>query len=137
MNDICLFCKIIAKEIPSSKVYEDENCYAFLDLHPVNIGHTLLVPKKHSANLYEMDNETLAILAPVIKKVAIAVKSALNADGINIEMNNDPIAGQIIFHSHIHIVPRFEGDGFRHWRGARDYREGEMNEVAQKISSTI
>ena len=84
-----------------------------------------------------MDNETLAILAPVIKKVAIAVKSALNADGINIEMNNDPIAGQIIFHSHIHIVPRFEGDGFRHWRGARDYREGEMNEVAQKISSTI
>jgi histidine triad (HIT) family protein len=134
MNTTCLFCKIVTKELPSSKVYEDENCFAFLDLHPINIGHTLLVPKAHSANLYD---DTLAVLAPVIKKVAIAVKNTLNADGINIEMNNDPVAGQIIFHSHIHIIPRFSGDGFKHWHGARDYHEGEMEEIAQKISSVI
>lgn len=137
MHDTCLFCKIIAKDLPSAKIYEDEHCYAFLDLHPINIGHTLLVPKAHSANLYEMNDETLAVLAPVIKKVAIAIKNALNADGINIEMNNDPIAGQIVFHSHIHIIPRFSGDGFKHWHGARDYHEGEMGEVAKKISSAI
>lgn len=137
MHDTCLFCKIITKEIPSSKVYEDKHCYAFLDLHPINIGHTLLVPKEHSTNLYEMKDETLAVLAPAIKKVAIAIKSALNADGINIEMNNDPVAGQVIFHSHIHIIPRFQGDGFKHWRSARDYHEGEMEEVATKISLTI
>ena len=137
MIDTCLFCKIIAKEIPSSKVYEDEHCYAFLDLHPINIGHTLLVPKEHSTNLYEIGDDTLSVLAPVVKKVAIAIKSALNANGINIEMNNDPIAGQIIFHSHIHIIPRFQGDGFKHWHGARDYHEGEMEEVAKKISLVI
>lgn len=137
MHDTCLFCKIITQEIPSSKIYEDENCYAFLDLHPINIGHTLLVPKTHSVNLYEMGDDTLAVLAPVIKKVAVAIKSALNADGINIEMNNDPVAGQVIFHSHIHIIPRFQGDGFKHWHGARDYHEGEMEEVAKKISLAI
>lgn len=137
MHDTCLFCKIIAREIPSSKIYEDERCYAFLDLHPINIGHTLLVPKEHSANLYEMRDDTLAVLAPIIKKVAIAIKKALNADGVNIEMNNDPVAGQIIFHSHIHIIPRFQGDGFKHWHSPRDYHEGEMGEVAKKISAVI
>lgn len=136
MND-CLFCKIIAGEIPSSKVYEDDTCYAFLDINPVNIGHTLLVPKEHSANLYETSDEDLTRMAPVVKKLSVAIKSAVGADGINIEMNNDPVAGQLIFHTHIHIVPRFEGDGFTHWHGARGYNEGEMNEVAGKISKAI
>lgn len=133
----CLFCKIIAGEIPSSKVYEDEKCYAFLDLHPVNIGHTLLVPKEHSTNLYDTSDENLAHLAPIMKKLAIAVKSAVGAGGINIEMNNDPVAGQLIFHTHIHIVPRFTGDGFTHWKGSRGYNEDEMQEVAGKISQLI
>lgn len=133
----CLFCKIITGEIPSSKIYEDEKCYAFLDINPVNIGHTLLVPKEHSTNLYDTSDESLAHLAPVMKKLAIAIKSAVGADGINIEMNNDPVAGQLIFHTHIHIVPRFEGDGFTHWHGARKYHEGEMREVAEKISQLL
>jgi len=137
MHNTCLFCNIIKKELPSAKVYEDEHCYAFLDLHPINIGHTLLVPKAHSANLYETEDDTLATLGPAMKKVAIAIKTTLNADGINIEMNNDPVAGQIIFHSHIHIIPRFSGDGFKHWHGARDYHEGEMEKVAKEISSSI
>lgn len=137
MDTDCLFCRIVAGEIPSTKVYEDEYCYAFLDLRPVNIGHTLLVPKAHADNLYDTPNETLAHLAPIIKKISLAIKTALGADGINIEMNNDPVAGQIIFHAHIHIVPRFSGDGFKHWHGARGYREGEMSDTAQKIAKAL
>ncbi len=73
----------------------------------------------------------------VIKKLSIAIKIALNTDGINIEMNNDSVAGQIIFHTHMHIVPRFSGDGFTHWNGTRGYHESEMAEVAQKISASL
>lgn len=131
----CLFCKIIAGEIPSTKVYEDDNVLAFLDIHPVNIGHTLVIPKAHHTNLYETPDEDLARMIAVVKKLSIAIKKALNADGINIEMNNDPVAGQIIFHAHLHIVPRFSGDGFTHWRGARGYNEGEMAEVSEKIKN--
>lgn len=133
MNTDCLFCKIVAGAIPSTKVYEDDTVYAFLDIHPVNIGHTLIVPKVHVTNLYDIPSTTLAHMATVAQKLSIAIKKALSADGINIEMNNDPVAGQIIFHTHLHIVPRFEGDGFTHWHGKRDYYEGEAAEVAQKI----
>ena len=133
----CLFCKIVTGEIPSTKVYEDNTVFAFLDIRPVNIGHILIVPKAHYANLYETPNETIAHMMVVAKKLSIAIKEALNADGINIEMNNDGPAGQIIFHTHLHIIPRFEGDGFTHWHGARGYHEGEADEIAQKIQSSL
>ena len=133
----CLFCKIIAGEIPAQKVYEDDTVLAFLDIHPVNIGHTLVIPKTHSVNLYETPNETLAHTMVVVKKLSIAIKKAVGADGINIEMNNEPVAGQVIFHTHWHIVPRFQGDGFTHWRSPRDYNDGEAVEVAQKISLSL
>lgn len=129
----CLFCKIVAGEIPCTKVYEDDTILAFLDIHPVNIGHTLVIPKAHHVNLYDAPDETLARMMQIIKKLSISVKTALNADGINIEMNNDAPAGQLIFHTHIHIIPRFSGDGFTHWHGARGYNEGEAEEVALKI----
>ncbi|MFA5997249.1 MAG: HIT family protein [Candidatus Paceibacterota bacterium] len=133
----CLFCKIVAGEIPSTKVYEDETVFAFLDIHPVNIGHTLIVPKVHSVNLYETPDETVAQMMVVAKKLSIAIKNALNADGINIEMNNEPDAGQVILHSHLHVIPRFQSDGFTYWHGARGYNEGEADEVAQKIQTSI
>lgn len=129
----CLFCKIIAGEIPSTKIYEDDTVLAFLDIRPVNIGHTLVIPKVHHTNLYETPDEDLSHMIAVVKKLSIAIKSALNADGVNIEMNNDPVAGQIIFHTHIHIIPRFQGDGFTHWHGARGYNEGETDTVSTKI----
>lgn len=129
----CLFCKIVAGEIPNTKVYEDDAVLAFLDIHPVNIGHVVVIPKTHHMNLYDTPDETVSHMTVVIKKLSIAIKAAVKADGINIEMNNDLAAGQIIFHTHMHIVPRFIGDGFTQWRGTRDYNEGEMVEVAQKI----
>jgi len=129
----CLFCKIIANEIPSTKVYEDATVLAFLDINPVNIGHTLVIPKVHCTNLYETPDETLSHMAVIVKKLSIAIKSAVGADGINIEMNNDAPAGQLIFHTHIHIIPRFEGDGLKHWPSARGYIDGEASEVSTKI----
>lgn len=133
----CLFCKIIAGEIPSTKVYEDNTVLAFLDIHPVNIGHTLVIPKAHHTNLYETTDNDLAHMMTVVKKLSIAIKSSLCADGINIEMNNDPIAGQIIFHTHLHIIPRFKGDGFTHWRGVREYNEGEIDEIGSIIKKHL
>ena len=137
MEKDCLFCKIISGEIPSAKVYEDEYSFAFLDINPINPGHTLLVPKRHFANLYETSDETLKELTPIIKKLAIAVKKAVSADGINIGMNNDPAAGQLVFHAHFHIIPRHLEDGFRHWRGKRAYKDGEINQVAEKIKASL
>lgn len=135
MNE-CLFCKITEGVIPSEKIYEDDHIFAFLDHNPVNPGHTLVVPKEHSLNLYEANDETLEKMVVVIKRLSIAIKEALNADGINLEMNNDPAAGQIIMHTHIHIVPRFKEDGFRHWPGT-PYEEGVAKITADKIKSAI
>lgn len=135
MSD-CLFCKIIKEDIPSSKIYEDERTFAFLDINPVNPGHTLVVPKKHSHNLFDVEEKDLHAVMSTVKKLSIAIKKALGADGVNIEMNNDPAAGQVIFHAHMHIVPRFEGDGFKHWPGT-PYKEGAEEKIAQKIKATL
>ena len=135
-ND-CVFCKIIKGELPSSKVYESYNTLAFLDINPVNIGHTIVIPKKHFNNLYDTPEEFLCEMMKITKNLSIAIKSATKADGINLEMNNDRAAGQLVNHIHWHIVPRFEGDGFTHWHGKRPYNEGEMSEVAEKIRKEI
>lgn len=136
MND-CLFCKIVKGEIPSEKVYGDEYLYAFLDIRPVNPGHVLLVPKQHFANLYEIPDEVLANLAPVIKKLAIAVKKAVGADGMNIGMNNDSAAGQLVFHAHIHIMPRYKNDGYKPWIGEPYKNDEARYEMAQKIKASL
>ncbi|MFA4890132.1 MAG: HIT family protein [Candidatus Paceibacterota bacterium] len=132
----CVFCKIVKKEIPAEIVYEDENVLAFLDITPVNPGHVLLIPKEHYENLYEMPDALLAKMAPVIKKLAIAIKSAVNAEGINIGMNNDRPAGQLVFHAHFHIMPRFSTDGHTHWHGA-PYKDGEAAKTAGKIKKFL
>ncbi|MEA2112992.1 MAG: HIT family protein [Patescibacteria group bacterium] len=114
MND-CLFCKIVSGEIPCHKVYEDKNFLAFLDINPANLGHTLIIPKKHSKNILEMDDELSKEMIIIIKKISKKIKTSLKSDGINILMNNEAGAGQIIFHTHVHIIPRFLDDGLKHW----------------------
>ncbi|OGC80338.1 hypothetical protein A2943_01055 [Candidatus Adlerbacteria bacterium RIFCSPLOWO2_01_FULL_51_16] len=135
MND-CVFCKIVAAEIPSEKVYEDADTLAFLDIKPNSPGHTLVIPKKHSENLYDIDDHSLATVMRTVQRVAIALKKAVQAEGINIAMNNERAAGQIIFHPHLHIIPRFAEDGYRHWP-KKDYKEGEAAAVAQKIRAAL
>lgn len=128
----CLFCKIIRGEIPCEKVYEDGEVFAFLDIRPVNPGHTLVVPKKHVADLMVSDDATLGAVMSAARKLSAAALRATGAQGINIEVNNGVAAGQVIFHLHLHIIPRFEGDGFKHWPG-KEYAAGEANAMAEKI----
>ena len=110
MND-CLFCKIVKGEIPSYTVYEDEKVIVFLDINPNNDGHLLVIPKKHKANIYEMDDETLLYILNVIRtKFATLLKDKLAIDGLTISQNND--YGQEVKHFHIHVIPRYKNDKF-------------------------
>ena len=110
MND-CLFCKIVKGEIPSYTVYEDEKVKVFLDINPNNDGHLLVIPKKHKANLYEMDDETLLYILNIIRtKFATLLKDKLAIDGLTISQNND--YGQEVKHFHIHVIPRYKNDKF-------------------------
>ena len=110
---MCIFCKIIAKEIPSSIIYEDEKVIAFLDISQTTRGHTLVVPKEHFANIYSVDEETLSHLIKVVQKLSVKLKTKLDANGINILNNNELSAGQTIEHLHFHIIPRYDDhDGF-------------------------
>lgn len=103
-----IFEKILDKEIPSYKIYEDDYVYAFLDVFPITKGHTLVIPKKHSRNIFDCDSETAANIGRVLPKIANAVKSSFSADGVNIFQNNEEYAGQSVFHLHFHIVPRYK-----------------------------
>ncbi|HEP1451738.1 TPA: HIT family protein [Streptococcus pyogenes] len=108
----CIFCSIIQGDIPSSKVYEDEQVLAFLDISQTTKGHTLVIPKQHVRNLLEMTAETASHLFARIPKIARAIQSATGATAMNIINNNEALAGQTVFHAHVHLVPRYnEEDG--------------------------
>lgn len=103
----CIFCKIVAGEIPASKVYEDDHFLAFLDISQVTPGHTLVIPKKHARNLLEMTPDETADLFNVVSRVTKKVESATQPQGMNIISNMEEIAGQSVFHTHVHILPRY------------------------------
>lgn len=132
----CIFCKIVAGEIPSQKVYEDENTMAFLDIAPVNYGHTLIIPKKHYKNLEEIDENTLVQVIKTVKKVGQAIKKGMDVKGYNVMENNDPVAGQVVPHIHFHIIPRLESDGLKSWENGK-YGDGENEEVLKKIKNAF
>ena len=132
----CVFCKIVRGELPSFKVYEDEDTIAFLDIRPVNAGHTLVAPKKHSHNIFDIAPEDWAATTEAVRKLAIAIEKGLNADGVNIAMNNREHAGQIIDHPHVHIIPRFKGDGLK-LMPQRIYQDGEAEASAGKIRAEL
>lgn len=136
MDSNCIFCKIIEGVIPANKVYEDELTFAFLDIRPVNLGHTLVIPKKHFENLFEIPTEYRDAIMATAQKVAKAIKSELKADGVNLGMNNDEAAGQIIFHAHLHVIPRFKDDGLVHWGHTEVTRE-QLEETGKKLSASL
>ena len=106
----CIFCKIANGEIPSSTIYEDDMFRVILDLSPATKGHALIIPKNHMANIFEMDESTAGKVFVLASRIAKAMKEALHCDGLNIVQNNGEIAGQTVFHFHMHIIPRYEGD---------------------------
>ncbi|WP_340637504.1 HIT family protein [Methanolobus psychrotolerans] len=107
----CLFCKIVAGEIPSHKVYEDEFVYAFLDIFPCSEGHTIVLPKKHTGKFTDMKKKDAASLFFAVNKIAKKLEKTLGLEGMNIGINNGEIAGQTVPHVHVHIIPRRAGDG--------------------------
>lgn len=109
MND-CIFCKLANGVIPTNTVYEDADFRVILDANPANAGHSLVIPKKHALDIFELDAETVAKAHAVAKKAAEAIKKATGADGINILQNNGEAAGQTVSHYHIHVIPRHKGD---------------------------
>ncbi len=108
----CIFCKIIKGEIPSYKVAETEEAYAFLDIGPLSPGHTLVLPKKHIKNIFEADPKDLYPVLDLVQKIAAKMKEKLPCDGVNILINNGEAAGQSVMHCHWHIIPRKAGDGY-------------------------
>ncbi|KAB8139025.1 HIT family protein [Gracilibacillus oryzae] len=140
LHNECIFCKIIAGDIPSAKVYEDDDVYAFLDIGQVTKGHTLIVPKKHTKNIYETDGDIAANLFSRVPKVANAIKEAFQPKGINILNNNEAPAGQSVFHLHIHLIPRYgKGDGFdSKWiTHENEYTANDLAEIANTINKQI
>lgn len=127
-----IFAKIIRKEIPAEIIYEDEYTLAFLDVKPVNPGHALVVPKKFVRNILDADEETLAHVMETVQKISIALREVLDAEGINIHINNEPAAGQVVFHFHVHVIPRYANDGYEHWHG-KPYPTGDSKKIADKL----
>ena len=135
MNTI--FEKIISREVSADIVYEDESVLAFLDIHPIRKGHTLIIPKKKCVDIFDAEPETLGHMMQIAQKVACALKKSIGAKGINIHMNNGHEAGQDVFHAHIHVIPRFaRGEAFA-TATHETYSEGEEHAFAKKIKTAI
>ncbi|MCL2499066.1 MAG: HIT family protein [Defluviitaleaceae bacterium] len=111
MNDNCLFCKIAGGQLPAIVLYEDEKLMAIMDAFPATKGHVLIIPKVHAENLYDLPEQTAAAILPLAQRIAIKIKCALKPDGVNIIQNNGKAAGQVVFHYHLHIIPRYKEDG--------------------------
>lgn len=110
-DDNCIFCKIAAGEIPSKTLYEDDQFRVILDLAPAAKGHALILPKDHYANLYELPDETAGDAMKLAKKMATVMTEKLGCQGFNLVQNNGELAGQTVFHFHMHLIPRYEDDG--------------------------
>ena len=139
-HDNCIFCKIIDGDIPSAKVYEDEDVYAFLDISQVTKGHTLIIPKTHVKNIYETNTDTASALFARIPKVANAIKKAFNPKGMNLINNNEAFADQSVFHLHIHLIPRYdESDGYQlNWiPHQNEYEADQLQNISETIKANI
>lgn len=135
MNN-CIFCKIIKGEIPSHKIYEDEYTLAFLDIAPIHPGHTLIVPKQHHENLEQTPHDVSCKCMDTIKKIAPALLKATGADGFNVGLNNGSAAGQAVFHTHFHLIPRFTNDGLKPWPHNK-YQPKQAEEITRRIKEQI
>ena len=137
MNN-CLFCKIAAKEIPATIVYEDDDVLVFMDIGPIIKGHALVIPKQHYDPITDTPDEILAKMHVTAKKIAAAQMNAFGADGVNIMQNNGKAAGQEVEHIHVHVIPRFANDGHRWNWNPRKYDDvEEMNELAEKLQQQL
>ena len=134
-KDDCIFCKIANGEIPSKTLYEDEEFRVILDLGPAAKGHALILPKEHYANLYELPDETAAKVMQLAKKMAVQMREKLQCDGFNLVQNNGEIAGQTVFHFHMHLIPRYKNaknNDILKWNH-EEFTAEEMKEICSSL----
>ncbi|TMW74003.1 HIT family protein [Alteribacter natronophilus] len=139
-SEDCIFCKIVNGDIPGAKVYEDEHVLAFFDISQVTKGHTLVIPKNHEENVYELKEETASRLFAAVPKVARALKQTFEPIGLNILNNNGEKAGQSVFHYHLHLIPRYgKGDGFGSvWKEhGSEYSPEQLSNMAAEVKKHI
>jgi len=133
----CIFCKIVKGDIPCAKIFEDDKVMAFLDIAPANKGHALIVTKNHYETLGEIPDDDLNDMMLKAKKIARAQSAALGNEGFNLLMNNKKVAGQLVLHAHMHIIPRFKGDGIKlNWR-PKKYKDNNLEVFREKIKSFL
>ena len=144
MSESCSFCNIVLRKDQASIIYEDDCVLAFMDLHPANVGHTLVVPREHWETIYDIPEKVLADLFAVVKRVSVAVKKAVSAEGISILQFNERAAGQSVKHFHVHVVPRFRGDAISKFIGAmlrpvgfEKVEREDLDEIAEKIKENL
>jgi len=128
----CIFCKIVAGEIPAHKIWENDHVLAFLDVNPIAKGHTLVIPKKHCMDIFDADDEYLKEITAALKKVSSLIKQDLGATGVNLMNASGIDAQQTVFHLHFHIIPRFTNDGLDTWPKS-DFKDTSLEETAKKI----
>ena len=130
----CIFCKIAGGEIPSSTLYEDEMVRVILDISPASKGHALILPKEHYANLYEISDEMASHVIKTAKKMAKKMQEELGVEGLNVLQNNGELAGQTVFHYHMHLIPRYQGDKVNmKWENG-ELSESSKEELVKKLS---
>ena len=133
MAEDCIFCKIVAGEIPAQRVDEDEHTVAFMDLNPWTRGHALVVPRAHSRNLYEVGDQDLAHTVQAAKRLAVKMRDRLGCDGVNLINSCEPAAWQTVFHLHVHVIPRYDDDPLQLPTRPREADPDELAEVAEEL----
>ena len=137
MSSDCIFCKIIAGEIPSFKIYEDDETFAFMDINPANEGHALVIPKEHSADVHAISDAAISATATTAKKIAAAIEKTLSPGGINLVQANGPAAAQSVFHFHMHILPRQMDDELKLNWGLNPGDMEAIGELAGRIRENV
>ncbi len=132
----CIFCRIVTGRQPAVRVLEIPRVLAFLDIAPVNYGHTLVIPKEHYQNLLDLPDEVWTEMGQVSRRIAQALKTVFYAQGINLGMNNFEAAGQVVFHAHLHVIPRYFSDGLRLFPQG-DYPPGDMEKVGNQLRKAL
>jgi len=138
MTADCVFCKIVAGQIPASRVYEDEDTLAFMDIGPVTRGHTLVIPKKHYDPITETPPDVLATVIATVRKIARAQTTGLGAQGVNVTQANGALAGQVVPHLHFHVIPRSDQDAPpRNWHPGRYDSDAEREAFASRLRAAL
>lgn len=133
----CIFCQVVAKNLPSTLVYENEEVYAFLDIHPVHPGHVLVIPKGHTEQLPDLSLEQVTSVMAVVQRVGKALMQESGVKGFNVLQNNGAAAGQVISHVHFHVVPRYADDGLRMWPESGYRSEQQKQETGERLRAAL